>query len=123
MLICGEWERADVNIFRVERFDAPTNSGTPCSYYRNTGFDNHYHDYDEFWILYEGSGVVYTENRAFEVDAGDCVVTGSGWHHDFPIVHSPVCAVAVEPMDSNVKRLGHLWEQKDGKAVPDMKRV
>ncbi|MCL2814066.1 MAG: cupin domain-containing protein, partial [Oscillospiraceae bacterium] len=65
-------------------------------YYRNTAFDNHYHDCDEYWIIVEGSGTVYSENKKYEVQAGDCVVTGMGHHHDFPVVDSHIYAVYFE---------------------------
>ena len=35
----------------------PRDSGDPVDYPKTTGFDNHYHDCDEYWIIYEGSGV------------------------------------------------------------------
>jgi mannose-6-phosphate isomerase-like protein (cupin superfamily) len=123
MLIYGNWEHVDVNIFIVDRFDIPENHGTPLKCYRNSGFDNHYHDFDEYWIIYKGSGVIYTEGDLYEVKTGDCVVTGMGHHHDFPIVHDIVSAIAVETQAMGQKRHGHLWEHTHGKAIPKEDRV
>lgn len=124
LVIGGEWDGAEINLFMVNQSDCPENrsalgAGTPNSYYRNTNFDNHYHDFDEFWIVCEGSGVVQDNGSFYEVEEGDCVATGAGNHHDFPIVHSFVKALAIEMAPEPGKRHGHLWEQTHGKAVPD----
>lgn len=125
MLMCGDWEWAHIGGFMVERFKTlePVNEGTKADYYRNTFFDNHYHDFDEYWIIWEGSGVVQTEGKLIEVEPGDCVCTGMGHHHDFPIVHSLVSSVALETEPEGQKRPKHLWEHVHGKAEPDPERV
>ena len=123
MLMCGIWESASFNMFRADIFENPVNLGTPCDYYRNNSFDNHYHDFDEYWILYEGHGVAYSENKPFECGPGDCVVTGMGWHHDFPIAHDYVQAVTVETEGEGQNRPDHLWEQVHGPAVPQKDRI
>lgn len=123
MLVCGTWEHVHLDIFRVDKFENPVNPGTACDYYRNSSFDNHYHDFDEHWIVVSGEGVAYTEGKPFEVKGGDCIVTGMGHHHDFPISHTYITAVAVETTPMGEKREGHLWEHRDGKAVPQMDRI
>jgi mannose-6-phosphate isomerase-like protein (cupin superfamily) len=123
MLISGNWEYGDVNISVVDQYDVPENQGTPLDCYRNSGFDNHYHDFDEYWIIYKGSGVAYSEGKYYEVQAGDCIVTGMGHHHDFPIVHDSVWIVSLETQAMGQKRQGHLWEHMHGKAVPKMDRI
>ncbi len=123
ILMCGDWRKVDISIFRVGQYDHPQNPGTPAPYYRNTGFDNHYHDFDEFWIVYEGRGVAYSEDVPYEMGPGDCLATGKGWHHDFPIVHEFVCALGVETEGSGQNRPGHLCEQRHGKAIPEKDRI
>lgn len=123
MLLCGNWEDAKADTFRVSKYEHPQNNGTKTTYYRNSGFDNHYHDFDEYWIVWKGNGVAYTEGKPFEVDEGDCIVTGMGHHHDFPIVHNYVIAVALETEGMGQKREGHLWEHKNGPAVPQNDRI
>jgi mannose-6-phosphate isomerase-like protein (cupin superfamily) len=89
----------------------------------NGAFDNHYHDCDEYWIVFSGRGVAMSEGREYDVGPGDCVATGMGWHHDFPIVHEPVKAVFFETTIEGQKRAGHLWEQEHGPAEPKRDRV
>jgi mannose-6-phosphate isomerase-like protein (cupin superfamily) len=89
----------------------------------NHAFDNHYHDCDEYWIIFAGSGLAVSEGKEYQVGPGDCVATGMGWHHDFPIVHTPVRAVYFETTQEGQKRPGHLWEPEHGPAAPKQERV
>jgi len=101
----------------------PSNTGDPADYPRNTKFDRHYHDCDEYYILYEGEGVVLTENKLYDITAGDCVAIGKGHHHDLPIVRETVKAVFFETTLQGLKRTGHLWNHTHGPAVPEQERV
>lgn len=128
LIVGGNWKDADINPFMVNISDIPSNEsalgvGTPCDYYRNTNFDHHYHDFDEFWIVYSGSGAVQEDGIFYEVQEGDCLATGAGHHHDFPIAHGLVKALAIEVCPEGNQRHGHLWEQVHGKAIPDMDKV
>lgn len=125
MRLGGTWG-ADIGgcgVFRVNPGDGPKNVGDPVSYPKLTGIDSHYHDYDEYWIVLDGSGVVRIGEREFVVRRGDCVATGRGHHHDIPIVHAPFRAVYLETTVTGEKRIGHLWNHKHGPAVPDPARV
>jgi len=119
---CGNWgeELGGSGLFTVLASDNPVNSGDPANYPRNTTFDNHYHDCDEYWIVYEGSGAAYSEGIRYEVGVGDCIATGRGYHHDFPIVNESVLAVYFETTQTGQKRHGHLWEHTHGKPSPDL---
>lgn len=86
-------------------------------------FDNHYHDCDEYWIIFEGSGIAVSEGKEYKVGPGDCVATGMGHHHDFPRFFEPVRAVYFETTVAGQKRRGHLWEDTHGKAEPRMDRI
>lgn len=100
-----------------------SNWGGPVDYKKTTKFDNHYHDCDEYWIVYQGSGTAMSEGKAYKVGVGDCIATGRGHYHDFPLVDEPVLAVFFETTMYEPKRVGHLWEHMHGKAVPDMARL
>jgi len=123
--MCGQWgeEVGGSGIFRGTRSDSPQDGGGQVAYAKETNFDNHFHDCDEYWILFEGSGVAVSEGKHYEVGPGDCVATGMGHHHDFPIVHQPVSAVYFETTMTGPKRRGHLWEHTHGKAEPRPERV
>ncbi len=56
--VCGHWgqETGGAGVFTLDRSDNPKNIGDPTEYPRNTVFDNHYHDFDEYWIIVAGQG-------------------------------------------------------------------
>ena len=118
--VCGRWgtETGGSGVFTLDNSEPPRNIGDPADYPRTTDFDNHYHDCDEFWILFEGSGLVVSEGVAYEVEAGDCVATRRGHHHDFPRVYETVRGVYVETTLEGEKRVGHLWNHTHGPARP-----
>jgi len=123
--VSGHWgdETGSCGVFTLFSSPHPSNSGDPTNYPRNTEFDNHYHDFDEYWIIFAGRGEVVTEGRRYEVRAGDCVATGKGHHHDFPWVSETVRGVWFETTLQGARRLGHLWEHTHGIARPEMRRI
>ncbi|WP_462413567.1 cupin domain-containing protein [Neobacillus sp. Marseille-QA0830] len=123
--MCGVWgeERGGSGLFSKESVMEPSNHGDPVDYPRNTKFDNHYHDCDEYYIFYDGIGVVVTEGRQFIVSAGDCILTGRGQHHDIPLVVEPLKAVFFETTLAGQKRRGHLWNHTHGIPDPDPQRI
>ncbi len=121
--MCGDWEEeTSSGIFTVDKGDVREDKGDAVAYAKETSFDSHYHDCDEYWILFEGSGVAVSEGRSYEVEPGDCVATGMGFHHDFPIVHAPVKSVYFETGMAGQQRRGHLWNHTHGVAVPQTER-
>jgi mannose-6-phosphate isomerase-like protein (cupin superfamily) len=125
MRLSGDWglDIGGCGVFRVNPGDGPKNVGDPVSYPKLTGIDHHYHDYDEYWIVLDGSGVVRIDDEEFVVRRGDCIATGKGHHHDIPIIHAPFRAVYIETTLAGEKRIGHLWNHKHGQAVPDPDRT
>lgn len=111
--IGGFWKDDTGNrgFFTLLKSDKPMNEGDPVHYdnQRNTVFDNHYHDFDEYWIIFEGRGFAVSEGIFYEVGAGDCIATRVGNYHDFPIVLEPVKGIWFETTLKRKKRLGHLW--------------
>jgi len=92
-------------------------------YPKFTNFDSHYHDSDEYWIVFEGLGIAVTEDKSYKVGPGDCIATGMGHHHDFPQVFEPIRAVYFETTLEGLGRQGHLWEHTHGPAQPKENRV
>ncbi len=123
--ICGRWgdECGGSGLFSVQNSEKPEDGGDPVDYLKKTNFDNHYHDCDEYWIIFEGQGIVISESKEYKAGPGDCVVTGMGHHHDFPRVFEPVKAVFFETTMEGRKRRGHLWEHQHGKAIPEVERI
>jgi len=123
--MCGRWgdETGGSGLFSVATPDNRLDRGDPGDYPKETAFDNHYHDCDEYWIVFEGRGIAVSEGRSYEVGPGDCVATGMGHHHDFPQVSAPVRCVYFETTMEGRKRRGHLWNHRDGPAEPKADRV
>jgi mannose-6-phosphate isomerase-like protein (cupin superfamily) len=123
--MCGRWgdEVGGSGIFTAQETAEPEERGDPVDYLKRTSFDNHFHDCDEYWIIFQGRGVAVSEGNRFEVAPGDCVATGMGHHHDMPEVAEPVRAVYFETTMEGQKRHGHLWEHTHGPARPKPERV
>jgi mannose-6-phosphate isomerase-like protein (cupin superfamily) len=123
--MCGRWgeETGGAGLFSVQNSDSPGDSGDPVGYVKTTNFDCHYHDCDEYWIIYSGLGKAVSEGKSYELQAGDCLATGMGHHHDFSTVREPVKAVYFETTLQGQKRIGHLWDHTHGKAEPKADRI
>lgn len=123
--MCGHWgeETGGSGLFSVTESAHPQDGGDPVTYPKAASFDSHFHDCDEYWIVWEGAGVAISEGKAYEVGPGDCVATGMGHHHDFPQATQPVRAVYFETTLEGAKRRGHLWEHTHGPAEPNRERV
>lgn len=111
-----------MEIFAVDGVDEREDRGDAVDYSKEMSFDSHYHDCDEYRILFAGCGVAVSEGQSYEVELGDCVVTGMGFHHDFPRVHALVRTVCFEAELEGQCRKGHLWEHTHGAAVPRTER-
>jgi mannose-6-phosphate isomerase-like protein (cupin superfamily) len=122
--LCGSWgeETGGWGLFNVEEVADPIERGDPTDYPKQTRIDNHYHDCDEYWIFLEGAGTAVSEGRHYDVGPGDCVATGMGHHHDFPLVTAPVRAVYFETTLQGARRRGHLWNHTHGQAQPQPER-
>lgn len=123
--LCGDWgdEAGGFGIFTVEKSGFPRDCGDPVEYFKETNFDSHYHDCDEYWILFEGGGIAVSEGKSYHVGPGDCVATSMGHHHDFPRVFSTVKGVYFETALEGKRRQGHLWNHKHGLAQPGKNRI
>lgn len=126
--LCGTWapepETGGIGVFDVETTDDPADDGDPVGYGKETGFDAHFHDCDEYWVVLEGRAVAVSEGRFYEVGAGDIVATGMGHHHDVPqLLAEPLVGVYFETTLEGEKRQGHLHEHTHGPADPKTRRV
>jgi mannose-6-phosphate isomerase-like protein (cupin superfamily) len=121
----GRWgnDTGGLGLFGVREVDDPRDGGDPVDYPKRTTFDAHFHDCDEYWIIFEGHGIAVSEGVSYEVGRGDCIATGMGHHHDFPEAREPVRAVFFETTMEGAKRRGHLWEHTHGPAHPKPERT
>jgi mannose-6-phosphate isomerase-like protein (cupin superfamily) len=107
-----------VLLYSNEQHSTPRNIGDPVDYPRTNDFDNHYHDFDEFWIILKGSGLAVSEGVKYKFTGGDIIATRMGDHHDLSEVHEDIHGIYFETSLKGQKRLGHLWEHTHGK--PDL---
>ena len=124
--VAGDWgdETGKSGIFSLRLDQPPKYDSDPVSYPKETEFDSHYHDCDEYWIMIEGRGVVVSEERLYEIGPGDCLATGMGHHHDLAMIYQePFRGVFFETTLEGDKRRGHLWEHTHGPAEPKSDRV
>jgi mannose-6-phosphate isomerase-like protein (cupin superfamily) len=78
----------------------------------NARFDCHYHDCDEYWLIYRGKAKVMTEGRYFYVKPGDIVCTKAGDEHDFSEVYETIEAFFFEDATPDGVRKGHLHKDE-----------
>ncbi|MCF8240350.1 MAG: hypothetical protein K9J16_03115 [Melioribacteraceae bacterium] len=111
--IAGKWgdECGFSGVFELSNSSNPQNTGDSTNYehLRKTDFDNHFHDCDEFWIIYNGKGLIAIENNLFEVNPGYCAATKIGDHHDFIDINETFTGVYFETTLRGRRRQGHLW--------------
>jgi len=121
----GQWgdELGNSGFFKIENSMTPKNIGDPVEYKHKTEFDNHYHDCDEYWIIYRGKAIAVSEKIVYTISAGDCLVTGHGHHHDMPEVLEILFGIYFETTLMGQKRRGHLWNHKNGAARPADRRI
>jgi mannose-6-phosphate isomerase-like protein (cupin superfamily) len=125
MLFEGNWEGpiAGAGTFQVTPDSPRKYQGDPFTYPKSTTFDNHYHDYDEYWIVLAGGGTVAIDEVLTAVGVGDCVAIGMGLHHDVSKIDGELRAAYFEGQIEGRGRLGHLWEHTHGKAEPCRARL
>jgi len=123
--LCGAWgeETGGSGLFTVESSTAPADRGDPVPYPKTTNFDSHYHDCDEYWVVWAGRGEAVSEGQSYDVGVGDCVATAMGHPHDVPRVQEPLRGVYFETTLRGARRRGHLWEHTHGPAQPVLDRL
>ncbi len=84
-------------------------------------FDCHYHDCDEYWLVFRGKAKVLTSGREWYVKPGDIVCTRAGDEHDVLEVYEDLHAFWFEDETPEGGRVGHLHrdaEKAKGHEVP-----
>jgi len=116
VMIEGNWsdEIGGSAVFKMSKQSTPRNIGDPVDYPRTNDFDNHYHDFDEYWIILKGSGLAVSEGGKYKFSDGDIIATKMGDHHDLPEVYEDIHGIYFETSLRGQKRLGHLWNHTHG---------
>ncbi|MCB1245986.1 MAG: cupin domain-containing protein [Acidimicrobiia bacterium] len=122
VLLEGAWgsDCGGSGLFAMWPSEEPDRRGDPWDYEKNTDFDRHYHDSDEYWVIVEGGGRVVTEDVAYDVGVGDCVATRMGEHHDVAWLEEALVGVFFETTMRGRRRRGHLWIHTNGE--PERRR-
>jgi mannose-6-phosphate isomerase-like protein (cupin superfamily) len=87
----------------------------------NGRFDLHYHDCDEYWLIFAGRARVLVGSQTYEVGPGDIVCTPTGTEHDVVAVAETLEAFWFEAATPPGGRIGHLHrtpEAAKGHDVP-----
>jgi len=71
-------------------------------------FDCHYHDFNEYWLVFGGKAKVRSEGREYYVKPGDIVCTQAGEEHDVLEVYEDLAAFWFEDPCPEGGREGHL---------------
>ncbi len=87
----------------------------------NGSFDLHYHDCDEYWLVFSGRASVLVGSQTYTVGPGDIVCTPTGTEHDVVGVYETLEAFWFEAATPPGGRIGHLHrtpEAAQGHEVP-----
>jgi mannose-6-phosphate isomerase-like protein (cupin superfamily) len=87
----------------------------------NGRFDRHYHDCDEYWLIFSGRARVMVGSQEYEVEHGDIVCTSTGAEHDVVGVYETLEGFWFEGRTPPGGRIGHLHrtsEDAAGHPVP-----
>ena len=83
-------------------------------------FDRHYHDTDEYWLIYRGRALVLSEGIEYLVGPGDVVCTQAGEEHDVLAVDEDLEAFFWEDALPPGGRTGHLHRSAELAAGHDV---
>ena len=73
------------------------------------GFDLHFHDADEYWIVFSGKARVLSEGKEYIIGSGDVLCTRMGDEHDIlENIEAPLRTFWFEDELKGQKRPGHL---------------
>jgi mannose-6-phosphate isomerase-like protein (cupin superfamily) len=74
----------------------------------------HYHDADEYWLVYSGRARVLSEEIEYELGPGDILCTRMGDEHDvLEVLEAPFECIWIEDVLRGQKRPGHLYRNNE----------
>ena len=90
-----------------------TNAGVFQVPARDGRFDCHFHDCDEYWLVYKGKAKVMSEDQEYYVGPGDIVCTRAGDEHDVLEIYEDLEAFFLEDATPAGGRTGHLHRDEE----------
>jgi mannose-6-phosphate isomerase-like protein (cupin superfamily) len=76
--------------------------------------ERHFHDADEYWVVFEGRARVMSEGEEYEIGPGDVLCTKMGDEHDIlEVIEGPLRTFWFEDELRGRKRPGHLHRGED----------
>ena len=88
---------------------------------RDGRFDRHYHDFEEYWLIFKGRAKVMSEDQEYIVGKGDIVCTAAGDEHDVIEIYEDLEAFYFEGPCPPGGKVGHLHKNPElakGHVVP-----
>lgn len=86
----------------------------------NGRFDRHYHDCDEYWLVFAGRARAVVGTTEHEIGPGDIVCTPTGTDHDIVGVYETLEAFWFEAATPEGGRVGHLHRTDEDAAGHDV---
>jgi mannose-6-phosphate isomerase-like protein (cupin superfamily) len=72
-------------------------------------FDLHFHDADEYWLVFSGRARVLSEGNEYVIGPGDILCTRMGEEHDIlDVIEEPFKSFYIEDELKGQRRPGHL---------------
>ncbi len=76
--------------------------------------ERHFHDADEYWVVFAGRARVLSEGKEYEIGPGDILCTRMGDEHDIlEIIEGPLRTFWFEDELRGRQRPGHLHRGED----------
>ena len=74
----------------------------------------HFHDGDEYWLIFAGRAIVSSEGQQYPIGPGDVLCTKMGDYHGLvEILEAPLRGFYIEDELKGRKRRGHLHQQDE----------
>ena len=118
----GDWgddEFAKMGGFECSNCDHPFNHGDPVDYPFFTTFPNHYHEFDEYFLIMRGRGIWMDDGKLYNVEPGDLIATRRGTHHHVVACWDDVmiCSEFGARVGGKGRGGAFLYEHTDGKPL------
>lgn len=77
-------------------------------------FDLHFHDADEYWLVFSGRARVLSEGKEYVIGPGDILCTRMGEEHDvLEVIEEPFKSFYIEDELKGQRRPGHLHRTEE----------